>query len=439
MDTTKLSSNWNNLKATIKAQAPFQKQDSKYATGSNSTGLSLKRKAPDGQALLGSKRRKDNRESHAAQNKRIKHKKPGMGGALSTGAAATTQDVKPSTKPSTSTQAPSQSHRQPKSTSTSYTDSNLATTPRNPTALAGKYIALDCEMVGTHSLTPLSIPAHNQSGGPTEYSILARVSIVNYAMEPLYDAYVLPPSRVTISDYRTRWSGITAWHLNPNNSATNPKSFATAQAEVATLLKDRVLVGHALKNDLDVLGLSHPRRDIRDTSRHARFRALSATTPGGKGRTPGLRKLAEEVLGLKIQGDEAKGHSSVEDARATMGLFRKEKAEFEKEHRKVWGADGRRGKGDGGKVGKSGRLEKEASMLDESSEDDAPRDRLVKEVRHDDVDNDEVEEDDEDDFDNEDEALDSDIEATPATPKSNSQTKTKKKKKKKKKSRTKRA
>jgi len=292
-------------------------------------------------------------------------------------------------------------------------------------------------MVGTHSLTPLSIPAHNQSGGPTEYSILARVSIVNYAMEPLYDAYVLPPSRVTISDYRTRWSGITAWHLNPNNSATNPKSFATAQAEVATLLKDRVLVGHALKNDLDVLGLSHPRRDIRDTSRHARFRALSATTPGGKGRTPGLRKLAEEVLGLKIQGDEAKGHSSVEDARATMGLFRKEKAEFEKEHRKVWGADGRRGKGAGGgpKVGKGAGVGSEVSRLGEESEDDAPPDRIVRGLDEEDDEDDEEEEDDLDDED-----VDSDIEAGSAPAKSNSQTKQKKKKKKKKKkSRTKRA
>jgi len=437
MDATKLSSNWNNLKATIKAQAPYQKQDSKYATGSNSTGLSLKRKAPDAQTSIVSKRRKDEREAQTAQKKRIKHKKPGMGAALSTGAAVTTQDGKPSTSTVTTKKEPPLSHRHPKPTASTYNDSNLAKTPPNPTALAGKYIALDCEMVGTHSLTPLSIPAHNQSGGPTEFSILARVSIVNYAMEPLYDAYVLPPSGVIISDYRTRWSGITAWHLNPKNSATDPKPFATAQAEVAALLKDRVLVGHALKNDLDVLGLSHPRRDIRDTSRHARFRALSATTPGGKGRTPGLRKLAEEVLGLKIQGDEAKGHSSVEDARATMGLFRKEKAEFEKEHRKVWGADGRRGKNGGGKVGRGGHGEREASVLKESSEDDAPPARIVKGL--DDEDDEDDEDDDLDDLDDEDEALDSDIEAGPVGAKSDPQTKQKKKKKKKKKSRTKRA
>ena len=213
----------------------------------------------------------------------------------------------------------------------------------DPSAQVGKYIAIDCEMVGTHSITPLSVPAHNQAANSTpEYSILARVSIVNYAGQTLYDTYVLPPPGVTISDYRTRWSGITPRHLDPNNTTSNPKLFEVAQAEVAALLADRVLIGHAIKNDLEVLGLSHPRRDIRDTSRHPKFRALTATTPGGKGRTPSLKRLSEEILGLRIQGDDKKGHSSVEDARATMALFKKEKADFEREHAKIWGRDSRK-------------------------------------------------------------------------------------------------
>jgi RNA exonuclease 4 len=37
-------------------------------------------------------------------------------------------------------------------------------------------------------------------------------------------------------------------------------------AAVARLIKDKILVGHALKNDLDVLMLSHPRKMIRDTA-----------------------------------------------------------------------------------------------------------------------------------------------------------------------------
>lgn len=175
------------------------------------------------------------------------------------------------------------------------------------TAVAGKYIALDCEMVGI---------------GPTPDtdSQLARVSIVNYHGQQLYDSYVLP--QVPVTDYRTAISGITPSCLK------HGRPFAEVQRDVAELMKDRILVGHAIKHDLAILMLGHPKRDIRDTSRHPAYRALSA------GRTPGLKKLAKEVLGVEIQGGE---HSSIEDARATVLLFRKEKEAFEAEHARRWG------------------------------------------------------------------------------------------------------
>jgi RNA exonuclease 4 len=76
----------------------------------------------------------------------------------------------------------------------------------------------------------------------------------------------------------------------------------TVQADVALLLEGRILVGHAVRNDLDALKLAHPRRDTRDTAGYRGFRKISA------GRTPGLKRLAKEVLGMDIQGGE---HSSV--------------------------------------------------------------------------------------------------------------------------------
>jgi RNA exonuclease 4 len=263
---------------------------------------------------------------------------------------------------------------------------------------------------------------------------LARVSIVNFALQPLYDAYVLPPPGVSICDYRTRWSGITAWHLHSENSVTKPKTFEQAQADVAALLKDRVLVGHALKNDLDVLGISHPRRDIRDTSRHAPFRALGAATPGGKGRTPSLKRLAEEILGQRIQGDEVKGHSSVEDAKAAMELFRKEKKSFEREHQIVWGRDGRRGPKED-KIGKSVIVDGEKAV-EVKMPAKAQKGRPVND--NEDSEEDDVDEDSDDEDDDDDEDLgsyDEDEEATATKTKAQP----KKKKKKKKKSRTKRA
>ena len=58
----------------------------------------------------------------------------------------------------------------------------------------GRYIAMDCEMVG---------------GGQKhcEYSMLARCSIVNNHGNVIYDKYVKPMD--TIVNFRTRYSGIT--------------------------------------------------------------------------------------------------------------------------------------------------------------------------------------------------------------------------------------
>ena len=174
-------------------------------------------------------------------------------------------------------------------------------------AEAGKYVAIDCEMVGV---------------GPTpdRESALARVSVVNFHGHQLYDSFV--QTKETVTDYRTHVSGITEALLR------QARSLEAVQADVAKLIDGKILVGHSLRSDLEALFLSHPSRDIRDTSRHPAFRQLS------NGRTPGLKKLAKELLGLDIQGGE---HSSVEDARATMLLLRKEKAGFDREHMAKWG------------------------------------------------------------------------------------------------------
>jgi len=164
---------------------------------------------------------------------------------------------------------------------------------------------------------------------PSLTNILARVSLVNYHGEQIYDTYVLPRAGEVVSDYRTHVSGIRPQHLVPGTA----RPFAEVQDVVAGLLKDNVLVGHALRNDLDALMLGHPKRDIRDTARYAKYRKMSM------GRAPGLRKLSKMVLGLEIQTGE---HSSVEDARAAMELFKHERAGFEEEVRRRYGGSGGR-------------------------------------------------------------------------------------------------
>uniref|UniRef100_A0A2N9HET4 Exonuclease domain-containing protein n=1 Tax=Fagus sylvatica TaxID=28930 RepID=A0A2N9HET4_FAGSY len=65
---------------------------------------------------------------------------------------------------------------------------------------------------------------------------------------------------------------------------------------VADITKGRILVGHALHNDLKVLLLSHPKMDLRDTSEYQPF-----LKEGGK---RALRYLAAEFLGVQIQNGE---------------------------------------------------------------------------------------------------------------------------------------
>lgn len=165
----------------------------------------------------------------------------------------------------------------------------------------GKYIAIDCEMVGV-------------GDGGYEHA-LARVSIVDFHGRQIYDSYVRPKEHVV--DWRTRISGITPKHM------ATARSFEEVQLEVANLFQGRIIVGHDLRHDLDVLILDHPRKDVRDTARFSGFKKY------GHGPKPALRVLAREILGVEIQTGQ---HSSIEDARVAMLLFRKYKPAFDVEH-----------------------------------------------------------------------------------------------------------
>ncbi|KAK6499757.1 3'-5' exonuclease [Arthrobotrys musiformis] len=165
---------------------------------------------------------------------------------------------------------------------------------------AGRYIAIDCEMVG------VGPPDH-------ELSALARVSLVNYNGHCVLDTFVKPKERVT--DWRTWVSGVSAKDM------AKAMTLEEAQKRVHEIIDGKILIGHAIHNDLEALFLSHPKRDIRDTARHQPFRKIA------KQKNPGLKRLAKEILGLDIQGA---AHSSVEDARVTMMLYKKDKKEFEK-------------------------------------------------------------------------------------------------------------
>ena len=171
-----------------------------------------------------------------------------------------------------------------------------------------RHIALDAEMVGI---------------GPEGFtSALARVTIVDWSGDIVYDTCVQVDQPVT--DYRTFVSGITPHHLQPENGAI---PFDECRGKVASILRGKILVGHALKNDLAVLRIHHPWQDIRDTAKYEPF--MKTRFDDGVLWPRKLRELCKERLGKDIQ-ECGKAHSPIEDATSAMDLYKSVRTKWEK-------------------------------------------------------------------------------------------------------------
>ncbi|XP_077432359.1 interferon-stimulated 20 kDa exonuclease-like 2 [Vanacampus margaritifer] len=173
-----------------------------------------------------------------------------------------------------------------------------------PSRLPSKYLAMDCEMVGT--------------GPKGSISQLARCSIVSYEGDLVYDKFIKPS--VPVTDYRTRWSGIRASDL------TNATHFNQARKEILKLLAGKVVIGHAVHNDFRVLQYTHPAALTRDTSRIPLLNQRAGFEEKG---CASLKRLTKAIFNRDIQTGR-RGHSSVEDARATMELYKLVEDEWEK-------------------------------------------------------------------------------------------------------------
>uniref|UniRef100_A0A2C9LJR9 RNA exonuclease 4 n=1 Tax=Biomphalaria glabrata TaxID=6526 RepID=A0A2C9LJR9_BIOGL len=164
------------------------------------------------------------------------------------------------------------------------------------------YVALDCEMVGV--------------GPKGSHSVLARCSILDYFGNILYDSYIKPTELIT--DYRTRWSGIYPFHMD------EAEPVHEALPKIRSLLMNKVIIGHAVYNDFRVLGLKPQHYMVRDTAQCRRLVQMASL----EGRGNSLKKLAQVLLDRPIQVS-SKGHCSVEDARATLDLFKLVRKDWE--------------------------------------------------------------------------------------------------------------
>ncbi|GMF11102.1 unnamed protein product [Phytophthora lilii] len=121
-------------------------------------------------------------------------------------------------------------------------------------------LAMDCEMVGV--------------GLSGKTSVLARCSIVDYDGNVVYDKHVRPVEKVT--DFRTHVSGIKA------SSLRHAIPFAQCLKEVGKIMQDKIIVGHALKNDFQALMFTPPKHLIRDTAYYRPYmrRKMNGTVSG---------------------------------------------------------------------------------------------------------------------------------------------------------------
>lgn len=163
------------------------------------------------------------------------------------------------------------------------------------------YVAMDCEMVG----------------GVTGESICARVVLIDWKGRALLDTYVAPTE--PIADYRTFVSGITESDL------IGAPSLDEVQQQVQELIYDRILVGHALINDLACLKMNHPWYLVRDTAEYRPFMQYR----NQQWMPRKLKDLAREKLKKDIQ-QLGQSHSPHEDAMAALNLY--------KQHRPRWEA-----------------------------------------------------------------------------------------------------
>jgi RNA exonuclease 4 len=170
-----------------------------------------------------------------------------------------------------------------------------------------RYVALDCEMVGV---------GHNGS-----QSALARVTLIDWNADILLDCFVRPEQPVV--DYRTFVSGITSQDLESEYAI----SMDECQWMVADMLYNKILVGHALKNDLHALGISHPWYDTRDTAKYEPFMKLRFDN--GILWPRKLKDLTKEKLGRDIQLP-GQPHSAFEDALGALDLYKKNRVKWEK-------------------------------------------------------------------------------------------------------------
>ena len=163
-------------------------------------------------------------------------------------------------------------------------------------------VAIDCEMVGV---------------GKENKSALAHVAIADFKGNKIMDKYVIPKEGINaITDYRTQYSGIKPDTLLGLNK--NIYGFEVVKDEVHKILDGKMIIGHGLDNDFAVLEYNPEPNMVWDTTKIESYMRNHYNSKLPRK----LKNLTKEIAGNIIQNESRNGHSPLEDARASMNLYR---------------------------------------------------------------------------------------------------------------------
>ncbi|KAH6613220.1 ribonuclease H-like domain-containing protein [Boeremia exigua] len=170
-------------------------------------------------------------------------------------------------------------------------------------------IAIDCEMMQANI-----------------GQVLGRVSIVNYEGQTVFDTFVCYPEPIKITNTHQEYSGINWNDIDPKNGA---QPFSEVQTRLVELLHDRTVIGHDIQKDLRAMSMDLPacvsKLQVRDTQKYSGYRKYANR---GAHQGPSLKNLSQQVLGRPIKQGRV---SSVEDARATMEVYRNAEVAIDQE------------------------------------------------------------------------------------------------------------
>ena len=99
----------------------------------------------------------------------------------------------------------------------------------------------------------------------SKFNGLARISIVNFYGDVLFDSFVKPIGEIT--NYRSEITGIYEADIQTG------MEFTECRKIISKLIKNKVIIGHSIENDFLVLNYEHPKKLTRDTSKFKFFQS----------------------------------------------------------------------------------------------------------------------------------------------------------------------